>query len=90
MSGQSTIPAQVMTEETTLKGISKAPRLQGHNKALTGHQPQEPEEEEALEEGLAPNPGDCSVYSAKIKNIQQGRVTIQKQKEIAKAEARQN
>jgi hypothetical protein len=38
-----------MTEETTLKGISKAPRLQGYNKALTGHQLQEAEEEEALE-----------------------------------------
>jgi hypothetical protein len=31
------------------------------------------EEEEALEEGSAPNPGGCSVYSAeKIKDIQQG------------------
>jgi hypothetical protein len=43
MSGQYTILAQVMTEETTLKGINKAPRLQGHNKAHTGHQLQEAE-----------------------------------------------
>jgi hypothetical protein len=74
MSGHSTIPAQVMTEETTLKGISRAPRLQGRNKALTGHRLQEVEEAETSEEGLAPSPGDCSVYSAgKTKEIQQGR-----------------
>jgi hypothetical protein len=53
-----------MTEETTLKGINRAPRLQGRNKVLIGHQLQEVEEAEASEEGLAPSPGDCSVYSA--------------------------
>jgi hypothetical protein len=62
-----------MTEETTLKGISRAPRLQGCNKALTGHRLQEAEEAEALEEGSSTSPRDCSVYSAgRIKDIQQG------------------
>jgi hypothetical protein len=74
MSGRSTILAQVMIEETTLKGISRAPRLQGRNKALTGHRLQEVEEAEASDEGSAPNPEDCSVYSAgRTKGIQQGR-----------------
>jgi hypothetical protein len=68
------ILAQVMTEETTLKGISRAPRLQGRSRALRGQRLQEVEEAEALEEGSAPSLGDCSVYSAgKIKDIQQGR-----------------
>jgi hypothetical protein len=53
-----------MIEETTLKGISRAPRLQGRNKALTGHRLQVVEEAEASEEGSAPSLGDCSVYSA--------------------------
>jgi hypothetical protein len=71
---QSTILAQVTTEEeTTLKGTSKAPSLQDRNKVLTGHQLQEAEGEEASEEGSAPNPGGCSIYSAwRIKDIQQG------------------
>jgi hypothetical protein len=74
MSEQSTIPAQVLTGQTTLKATSKAPNLQGCNKALTGHQLQGVEEEEASEEGLAPNPGGCSVYSmGRIRDIQQGR-----------------
>jgi hypothetical protein len=74
MSKQSTIPAQVMTGKTTLKATSKAPNLQGCNKALTGHQLQGAEEEEASEEGSAPNPEGCSVYSVgKIRGIQQGR-----------------
>jgi hypothetical protein len=73
MSEQSTIPAQVKTEETTLKDISKAPSLQERNKVLTGHQLQEVEEEETSEKSLALNPEGCSVYFAgKIKDIQQG------------------
>jgi hypothetical protein len=73
MSEQSTIPTQVAIEETMLKGISKAPSLQGCNKVLIGHQLQEAKEEEALEEGSAPNLGGCSAYSAgRIKDIQQG------------------
>jgi hypothetical protein len=63
-----------MTEGTTLKGISRAPRLQGHNKVLIGHQLQEAEEAEGSNEGSAPSRGGCSVYSmGRIKDIQQGR-----------------
>jgi molybdopterin synthase catalytic subunit len=74
MSEQSTILAQVMTEEITLKATSKAPSLQGRNKAPSDHQLQEAEEEEASEEGSIPNPEGCSVYFVgKIRDIQQGR-----------------
>jgi hypothetical protein len=71
---QSTIPAQMMTEQTTLKATNKAPNLLECNKALTDHQLQGAEEEEALEEGSTPNPGGCSIYSmGRIRDIQQGR-----------------
>ena len=75
MSEQSTIPAQVTTEEeTTLKGTSKALSLQERNKVLIGHQLQEAEGEEASEDDLEISPGDCFAYSAvKIRSIPQGR-----------------
>jgi hypothetical protein len=86
-------PTQVKTEETTLKDISKAPSLQGRSKVLTGHQHQEVEDEEALEEGSALNPEGCSVYFAgedEGHTTRMCQVMIKKQKEIAKAEVRQN
>jgi hypothetical protein len=43
MSGQSIMPIQVMTEEVNHKGNNIAPSHQGHNKAPSGHQPQEVE-----------------------------------------------
>jgi hypothetical protein len=56
-----------------LKGISTAPNLQGHNKALSSHQLQEAEEVEALLEDSAPNQEGCFAYSVgKINGIQQG------------------
>jgi hypothetical protein len=56
-----------------LKGISTALSHQGHNKAPSGHQLQEAEEEEVSEEGSAPNQEGCFVYSVeKTKDIQQG------------------
>jgi hypothetical protein len=62
-----------MIGQNTLKETSKAPNLQGCNKALTGHQLQGVEDEEASEEGSTPNPEGCSVYSVgKIRDIQQG------------------
>jgi hypothetical protein len=71
---ESTIPAQETTEEFMVKVISKAPRLQGCNKVLTGYQLQEAKEEEASEEGSVRNPEGCSVYSVgRIRGIQQGR-----------------
>jgi hypothetical protein len=58
-----------------LKGINIALSHQGHNKAPSGHQLQEEEEEEALVEGSAPNQEGCFVYTVeKTKDIQQGRV----------------
>jgi hypothetical protein len=74
MSEQSTTPAQMMTGQTTLKATNQADNLQECNKPLTGHQFQEVEKEEASEEGLALNPGDCSAYSVgRIRDTQQGR-----------------
>jgi hypothetical protein len=45
-----------MTEEVNLKGSNTAPSLQGHNKAPSGHQPQEAEAAEASEEGTEISP----------------------------------
>jgi hypothetical protein len=77
MSKQSIIPAQATTEETTLKTISKAPSLQGCNKAPSDHQLQEAEEEEASEEDSIPNPEGCSIYSmGKIRDTQKGHAKL--------------
>jgi hypothetical protein len=73
MSGRFITPAQVMTGEIILRGISTTLSYWGHNKAPSGHQLQEAEEEEALMEGLALNREGCFAYSAeKIRDIQQG------------------
>jgi hypothetical protein len=57
-----------------LKGISTALRHQEHNKAPSGHQLQEVEEEEALVEDSSLNREGCFAYSVeKIRDIQQGR-----------------
>jgi hypothetical protein len=80
---QSTIPAQVTIEETTLKDISKAPSLQGHNKVLTGHQFQEAEEEEASEGRFSSQPRRLfCLFCGEDKGhtIRVCQVTIQKQK----------
>jgi hypothetical protein len=45
MSGQSIMPAQVTTGETTLRGNNTVLRPQEHNKALSGHRLQEAEGE---------------------------------------------
>jgi hypothetical protein len=74
MSGQSIIPAQVTTGETKPKGSSIAPNHQGHNKVPSGHQLQEEEGAEALEEDMEISPGDCFVCSvAKTKATPQER-----------------
>jgi hypothetical protein len=91
-SEQFIIPIQATTREITLKAISKTPNHQGHNKVPIGHQLQDAEEVEASVENSTPNQEGCFAYSVgKIRDIKQGhaKVTIQKQKEIAKAEARQ-
>jgi hypothetical protein len=62
-----------MTVKTTLKAASKAHNLRECSKPPIGQQFQEAEGEEALEEGLALNPGDCSTYSmGRIRDTQQG------------------
>jgi hypothetical protein len=48
-SGQSIMPIQAMIEEVNPKGNNTAPSHQGHNKAPSGHQPQEAEVAEASE-----------------------------------------
>jgi hypothetical protein len=73
MSGRSIILATTTIEEIKLKGISTTPNLQGHNKALSGHQLQEAEEVEALVEDSGSNQDGCFAYSVgKIRGIQQG------------------
>jgi hypothetical protein len=82
-----------MTKEVNLKGSDTTPSLQGHNKAPSGHQPQEAEAAEALEEDTEISPENYIAYSAvktRATPQEHAKVTIQKQKEIAEAEARQN
>jgi hypothetical protein len=77
MSRKSIMPAQVTTEETILKGSSTTLSHQEHNKALSGHQLQEAEGGEALEEDMEVSPRNCFVYSAaKIRGIPQGRAKL--------------
>jgi hypothetical protein len=52
MSGQSIMPAQVMTGEAKPKGNNIAPNHQGRNKVPSGHQLQEAEGAKALEEDM--------------------------------------
>jgi hypothetical protein len=91
-SGRSIIPTQVMIEEVNLTGNNTTPNHQGHNKAPSGHQPQEAEGVEASEEDTRISPEDYFAYSAAKTGhtTRTCQVTIQKQKEIAEAEARQN
>jgi hypothetical protein len=74
MSEQSTILAQMMTGQATLKKANKARNLQECSKPLTGHQLQEAEGEDASEEGSTLSPRDCFAYSARrTRDTQQGR-----------------
>jgi hypothetical protein len=62
-----------MTGEIILKGISTPPNHQGHIKVPLGHQLQEAEEVEALEEDSACNQEGCFAYSMeKTRGIQLG------------------
>jgi hypothetical protein len=53
-SGRSIIPTQMMIEKVNLKGSNTTASHQGHNKASSGHQVQEIERVEALEEDKRP------------------------------------
>jgi hypothetical protein len=67
-------PKQMMTGQITPRAANKAHNLRECNKLPTGHQPQEAEGGEVLEEGLVLNPGDCSAYSVgRIRDTRQGR-----------------
>jgi hypothetical protein len=73
MSGRSIIPAQVEIGEIILKGINTGPNHQEHNKAPSGHQPQEAEEVEASKEDSARSQEGCFACSVeKIRGIQPG------------------
>jgi hypothetical protein len=64
----------MMTGQTTPRAASNAHNRRECNKPHTGHQLQEAEGEEALEEGSTFNLGDCSAYSVgRIWDTQQGR-----------------
>jgi hypothetical protein len=77
MSGQSIMQAQVITEETILKGSSTTLSRQEHNKALSGHRLQEAEGGEASEEDMEVSLGNGFVCSAaKIRGIPQGRAEL--------------
>jgi hypothetical protein len=64
MSGQSIMLAQVTTGEIKPKDSSIALNHQGRNKVPSGHQLQEAEGAEALEEDVEISPGDYFVCSA--------------------------
>jgi hypothetical protein len=64
MSGQSIMPAQVMIGGAKPKDSNTAPNHQGRNKVPSGHQLQEVEGAEALEEDMEISPGDYFVCSA--------------------------
>jgi hypothetical protein len=63
-SGQSIMPIQVMIEEVNRKGNNTAPSHQGHNKAPSGHQPQEAKGVEASEADTEISPEDYFAYFA--------------------------
>jgi hypothetical protein len=68
MSGRSIIPAQVKTWKVIYKGITL--NHQEYNKAPSGHQTQEAEEEEASEEDSVRNQECCFACSVeKIRGI---------------------
>ena len=89
MSGQSIILAQVMTGETKPKDSSTAPNHQGHNKVPSGHQLQEAEGAKTSEEDMEISSKKICLFCDEDKGhtTRTCQVTIQKQKEIAEAEA---
>jgi hypothetical protein len=92
-SDQSIMPIQVMIEEVNTKGNSTAPSHQDHNKAPSGHQLQWAEGGRSFggRYGDQPRRLYCLFCGEdKGHTTRTCQVTIQKQKEIAEAEARQN
>jgi hypothetical protein len=86
-SGQSIMPTQVMIEEVNPKGNNTAPNRQGHNKAPSGHQLQEAEGAEALEEDTEIGPGDffaCFVVKAKATPQERAKSRFKSRKRLPK------
>jgi hypothetical protein len=84
---------RMMIEGVSCRGPSVLHNLRGSNKVLFCRQLQEAEALGALEEDMGTNPGRFIVYFVvKTRAIPQecAKFTIQKQKEITEAEARQN
>jgi hypothetical protein len=72
-SEQSTIPIQTIIGPITLRTASATHTLRECNKLPTGHQTQEAEGGEALEEGMVISPGNCYAYSVvKTRDTWQG------------------
>jgi hypothetical protein len=73
MSEQFTTPIKVKTKTIIIKGSSTTPSQQGRNRTPLDRQPQEVEEDEALEGDTTLNQEDCSAYFAEMtRTIQQG------------------
>jgi hypothetical protein len=87
MSGQSIMPTQVMTGEAKHKGNIIPPNHQGRNKVPSGHQLQEVEGAEALEEDIEISPGDyfvCSVVKTKATPLERAKSRLRSRKRLPK------
>jgi hypothetical protein len=81
------MPTQVMIEEVNPKGNNTAPNHQGHNKAPSGHQLQEAEGAEDLEEDTEISPGDffaCSVVKTKATPQERAKSRFRSRKRLPK------
>jgi hypothetical protein len=93
MSDQSTAPVKMMTKEVSFRGPNTPHNLWDIRKAPSGHQLQGAEEAGASEGDMGINPGKSfCLFCGEDKghNTRTCQITIQKQKEIAEGEARQN
>jgi hypothetical protein len=77
MSGRSITPVQATIGGIIPKRNNIAHNHQGHNNVLSGHQLQEAEGAETLEEDMEISLGNCFVcFAVKIKGIPQGRAKL--------------
>jgi hypothetical protein len=93
MSDQSTALIRVMTKEVRFRGHNTAHSLQDSNKASSGHQLQGAEAGRGFRGRYGDQPRKIYCLFCgedKVHTTRTCQITIQKQKEIAEAEARQN
>jgi hypothetical protein len=86
-------PSQSEEKTIIIKGSTTVRSQQGHRRAPSDRQPQEAGDDKASAEDITLNQEHCIVYFAeRTKGIKQepAQVLIQKQKEIAEAEAHQS